>query len=94
MFCENLVTVDIINTGRAKNPWAQSCLRELCWEMARANAVVKVVFRPGVSNRIADSLSRWDLGPEHKRQFFRSTRGVEKVETKITESDFEFSHEW
>ena len=31
VFCDNSSTVDIVNTGKARNPFSQQCLREICW---------------------------------------------------------------
>ena len=47
MFCDNKVTVDIVNTGRATNEFAQGCLRELCYITAKLNAAIKVISGPG-----------------------------------------------
>ena len=68
-YCDNQATVDIINTGKAKNSFAQSCLREVCYLTALNNTVVKVVHRRGVDNRICDYLSCWHLSPVYEKKF-------------------------
>ena len=54
-YCDNQVTVDVINTGRARNKFAQACLREACSITAKANAVIKVVHLTSEQNRMSDS---------------------------------------
>ena len=61
LHCDNQCTVDIVNKGKATNPFAQNLLREICYISAKFNAWVKVVFKPGVNNRVADFCSRIDL---------------------------------
>ena len=92
--CDNKTTVDIVNTGRASNEFAQSCLREICFITANVNAVVKVRFKPGVQNTEADFLSRY-----HTSEIFRN-QAVEEIQkrkwrdTFVYEGLFRFLHEW
>ena len=58
-YCDNRVTVEVVNTGKANNRFAQACLRKICFITAKHNAVVKVVHIIGVDNRISDCLSCW-----------------------------------
>ena len=74
IYCDNKVTVDIVNTGRASNKFTQKCLREICWLTASSNAVVKVVHLESAANRISDALSRWHLSKEYRNTFFNETK--------------------
>ena len=74
--CDNKVTVQVINKGAARNEFTQCCLRELCWITADLNAAVKVVFRPGVDNRIADHCSRWG-NRSSREKFWGRNQGQE-----------------
>ena len=74
VYCDNQATVEIINTGRAKNEFARECLREICYITATANAMVKVVHQRGTENKIADFLSRWNKGPQYRENFEEMTR--------------------
>jgi len=58
-FCDNLATVQVVNTGRCKDPVMLSLLREVTFVCAINNCLVKCVHLPGVENRLADDLSRW-----------------------------------
>ena len=92
-FCDNEVSVEVVNSGRACNRFAQSCLRELCYLNATNNAVIKLIHLPGSENRIADCLSRW--GKQEKRQEFEElTKGAEISFTEVTEEHFRFTNKW
>ena len=74
MYCDNQTTVDIVNSGRASNEFAQACLREICFITARNNALIRVIHVNGVDNRISDSLSRWS-SRAHRQRFYHETQG-------------------
>ena len=44
-FCDNEVSVEVVNAGHAKNRFLQACLREICYITACCNAVIKLVHR-------------------------------------------------
>ena len=58
-YCDNRVSVDIVNKGITKNSFSQACMREIIYLTAKCNAVLKLVFREGQNNRISDGLSRF-----------------------------------
>ena len=58
-YCDNQVTCDVVNRGAASNKFAQACLREMCYQLAKINAVIKLVYISTTENSISDSLSRW-----------------------------------
>ena len=92
-FCDNAVSCDVINTGRANNRFSQACLREICYITARNNAILKVVHILGENNRISDRLSRWgDTGMKEDFQRITSNRDVTFI--TIDENMFRFSHDW
>ncbi|CAG2202644.1 unnamed protein product [Mytilus edulis] len=62
--CDNQVTVTVINTGRSRNQFLQSCLREICFVAAINEFELRAVHIAGVDNRLADMLSRWHLHNE------------------------------
>ena len=39
-FCDNQVSVDIVNSGAASNEFSQACLREICYLMGKRNAML------------------------------------------------------
>ena len=94
LHCDNTSTVEVVNKGRARNPFTQTCLREIAWITANCNCWVKVCFLPGVQNRISDSLSRWHLDDMYAQRFHAETKGVITKEIKVTKDMFKFSTNW
>ena len=94
MHSDKQATVEIINTGKAKNKFAQECLREVCYITAKCNAVVKMVYKPGVDNRISDFLSRIPLDECYKEKFEAETRDFKIKQWEVRQEDFIFSHNW
>ena len=94
IFCDNQTTVDVVNTGHAKNLFAQKCLREICYITAKANAVVKVVHKPGVFNRLADFCSRICEDSSNKARFFKELGHNNATERYISPGFFKFTHPW
>ena len=94
IYCDNQPTVDIINTGRARNRYAQAILREVCYITAKNNTVVKVVHRMGSENRICDLLSRVHLDPQNEAHFRSLVRGYRLHECVISHEDFELKTDW
>ena len=50
----------VLNTGRRRNSFLNSCVRELCYLVVIHEFEVRAVHVPGVSNCYADLFSRWD----------------------------------
>ena len=92
-YCDNAVSVKVVNTGKAKNRFSQACLREICYLMARANAVIKLVHISSECNQIPDCLSRWR---DHKKcsEFWEITDGLQVTFKEVNNKLFEFSHNW
>ena len=94
VYCDNKVTVDIVNTGKATNHYAQKCLREICWITSQVNAVVKVVYLTTKANRKSDLLSRWHLNSRFKQMFLEKNREWDLKEQTVQDVLFEFEHNW
>ena len=93
-YCDNKCTIEVVNLGKAKNSFAQKCLRELTYILATINAVVKVIYISSECNRIPDSLSRWTEGQVQHDRFEMLTKGINKKEIFVENKDFEFIHNW
>ena len=57
--CDNKVAVTVLNTGRCRNPFLNSCLREICYLSASFEFEVRAVHLPGGENSEGDTLSHW-----------------------------------
>jgi hypothetical protein len=92
--CDNMVSVRVLNTGASRNSFLQSCLREICYIAALNNFDIKSQHISGCDNRIADTLSRWDLHDKFRRDFKQLTSDLEVIEDFVSDEFFLFSHVW
>lgn len=60
-YCDNMSTVQIVQKGRSKVPCIMQLMRRLTWTSAKFNFCIYAQHLPGVTNNIADSLSRLQL---------------------------------
>ena len=93
-YCDNSTTVDVVNAGKAKNKFAQKCLREICWVTSQVNAMIRVVHQAGVKNRTADLLSRAVIGPSHRTACLQEINSLGLFLMDVTDDIFSFSHDW
>ena len=92
-YCDNAVSVEVVNAGRVNNHFLQACLCEICFLTARNNAVIKLVHISSETNRISDCLSRWN--DEQKREEFWPIMGRKEVRfINIPQKLFRFTHDW
>ncbi|CAG2233744.1 unnamed protein product [Mytilus edulis] len=92
--CDNQVTVTVINTGKSRNQFLQSCLREICFVAAINEFELRAVHIAGVDNRLADMLSRWHLHSNYAKTFFEETKYIHLEEFEVPNELFQFIHEW
>lgn len=72
--CDNVVAVTALNSGRCRNPFINSCLREICYLAASFEFELRAVHLPGVLNSDADVLSRWHANPLQEQFLLRAKR--------------------
>ena len=94
LLCDNEASVTAINSGKCRNSTMHACLRELVYVASNANCEFRAVHIEGVSNRLPDYLSRWELGSQYRRRWLEETAGQEWVQKPISEHLFSFSHSW
>ena len=93
--CDNLAACIVINSGKSRCKFMQSCLREICYWAAIYEFQIKAQHLEGTSNRLADCLSRWHLDPLHKSEFIRLTEEFDGLQDlEVADSLFNFSHDW
>lgn len=61
VFCDNEATVNIINKGRSSVLFINRFIRRLTWISVMNNFTIKATHVPGLDNKIADSLSRFNF---------------------------------
>ena len=63
---------------------------------AKSHFEIRAVHFPGVNNRVADLLSRWDMNCSYKEEFFNLPNiSVSSYNEKFVYSGlFQFIHDW
>jgi len=92
--CDNLATVIVINSGRAKHDELLNCLRELAYIAAVNECEFRAVHIPGVSNTAADILSRWTLLRDGQQRFENVFSWANPVNCPVPHSFFKLNSFW
>ena len=69
--CDNEVAVTALNSGRCRNAFVNSCLREVCFLAATHEFEIRAVHLHGILNREADVLSRRNVTSRTKEQYLQ-----------------------
>ena len=88
LYCDNLQAVQAINSGRTRNEFIGRCVRQLWLETASYHFHIRAVHLPGVENRLADSLSRWDLSSRYRNLFYEQIQGRTMSECTVSDDLF------
>ena len=83
IFCDNEAVVKVINTNRTRDEFLATCLRNLWLEVSVYGFELRAIHLPGVENRVADWLSRWDVGQEYQNQFQNFISGETDLYTEL-----------
>ena len=94
VFCDNEAVCKVVNTGSARCPFLQDCLRELCYFAARFQFEIRAHHLPSSENRLADHLSRWHQSEVHRQRFYDLTNGLITGEVSVQAHLFRFEHNW
>lgn len=89
-----MAVVAIINEGRSRDCFLQSCLRELCFVAVTAEFEVRAVHIPGRQNVLPDLLSRWHLASKFPQQCMQLICDVGLDIVRVEESLFFFTCDW
>jgi len=91
VYCDNNSSVVVLNSGRTKDHKMLEIIREIAFLSAKYNYQVKAVHLPGVTNRIADKLSRASTDCCIN---IEDVVGVDWCEYKVKPSDFRIVNPW
>jgi hypothetical protein len=94
VLCDNEASVYAINKGRVRDSFMEAALRELAYVTAVAQCEVRARHIAGVTNRLPDYLSRWDLDKKFPKLFYSETAGKGMVECTAGDYLFKFSNNW
>ena len=59
MLCDNMATVEAINSGASRNVMVQGCLREIHKISGWHSFQLKMQYLQGCKDQVSDVLSRW-----------------------------------
>ena len=93
VYCDNEPAVHVINSGKSRDPFMAACIREI-WLVVSTNLFqLRAIHLPGVENRLADALSRWDESVSYRNSFyaFISDSVYEYVQVSVSDELFTFS---
>ena len=94
VYCDNLASVWVLNSGKSVDPFLLACLREIAYWAALCEFEIRSVHIAGVDNRLPDLLSRWDLDHKYRRQFWDETRSDPLQNVVVPADIFNFQHNW
>lgn len=96
ILCDNIASVLVINSGKSKDAFANSCLRDILFICATSGFEIRSVHLAGIDNRLSDHLSRWHLGSEHHKAFFQeaTTSSYSLREWEVPSDIFKFTSTW
>lgn len=91
--CDNLATVHVINSGRAKDAFMQQCAREIVFLSCKHQVELVANHIPGHTNRLPDLLSRIALDGYNRDRFVDITGGRFRF-ISVPKDSWKFSCEW
>ena len=91
--CDNKPACDVINSGRARDPMLQSCVRELVFLCAQGRFQIRALHIQGKVNRGPDWLSRFHEPGDNVNKFLNMV-GANFSRRQVDDSMFEFAHDW
>ena len=93
ILCDNMVSVQVLNSGAARDEFLQDCLREICFFLALYEVELRAQHIAGIENRVADLCSRLHL-PDHHKMFHECNK-VWGLEPQVVSPElFKFRHLW
>ena len=93
MRCDNIATVQVINSGRSDNTFMQACARELIFLACKWEFEVVAVHIMGVENTLPDWLSRSGLDNKYSKMFIQAMGG-QFTQLNVPNDIWEFSSDW
>ena len=67
--CDNEAVVSVVRTGKTRDKVLAAYVRNICILASIFDINLVIVHLPGVSNTVADLLSRWDNTPDNCKKF-------------------------
>ena len=93
VYCDNITSVIVLNSGRTNDAFLLQCIREICYVSSLCEFTVKAKHLEGRNNRIADLLSRWNSF-KNPYQVLQDTVKGDLTEFIVHNDLFNFTHYW
>ena len=94
VYCDNVTSVIVINSGATRDVFLQNCLREICFLAASHQFEIRAQHLSGVDNRVADLCSRLHLSLHHAELFGRENLVWQLKQREVPAHYFAFTHSW
>ena len=94
VFCDNMASVNVINSGATRDIFQQKCLREMLFFAAKNQFEIRSCHIAGVDNRVSDLLSRAHLDRVLENRNRQCIQNLGLKQVFIPAETFNFIHNW
>ena len=81
--CDNLAVVEILKSGKTRDSFLATCARNIWLITAIFNIDIIIIHDPGVSNQVADLLSRWTVTSNPQNKLMQMLPQFQWIDTHI-----------
>ena len=81
--CDNLAVVEILKSGKTRDPFLATCARNIWLITAMFNIDIILIHVPGVNNQVADLLSRWTITSNPQSKLMQILPQFQWIDTHI-----------
>ena len=81
--CDNLAVVEILKSGKTRDPFLATCARNIWLITAMFNIDIIIIHVPGVNNQVADLLSRWTVTSNPQSKLMQMLPHFQWIDTHI-----------
>ncbi len=94
MFSDNMATVEVFRSGKSRDPFMQTCIREILYIAAICEFQIRLKHLSTSDNRLSDLLSRWALDPKNGEIFLQETSHLNTQEVVIPDHCLSLQSSW
>ena len=81
--CDNLAVVEILKSGKTRDAFLATCARNIWLITAMFNIDIIIIHVPGISNQVADLLSRWTITSNPQSKLMQMLPHFQWIDTHI-----------
>ena len=94
IYCDNMTSVQVINSGATRDVFLQSCLQEICFLAAVHEFDLQARHLSGLQNSVADLCSRPHLSANHAALLHKEDLLWQLHQREVPPDYFIFLHSW